>query len=99
LNVSKRLPRYPSVPVARIGRLAVDQRHQRQGLGQALLVDAIQRSLASPIAVFAAIVDAKDEQGIAFYEHCGFIRVTAISRTLFLPIDDALRRNVRPPSP
>ena len=35
----KRLPRYP-VPVALIGRLAVDRRWAGQGLGSALLADA-----------------------------------------------------------
>ena len=37
--MSKRLPRYPSVPVARVGRLAVDQAFHGQKLGGALLAD------------------------------------------------------------
>jgi len=59
--IVKKLPRYPDVPVVRIGRLAVDRRHQGAGLGAALLVDALRRSFRSPIVVFAAIVDSKDE--------------------------------------
>jgi GNAT superfamily N-acetyltransferase len=35
--LTKRLPRYPSVPVARVGRLAVDQAFHGQKLGGALL--------------------------------------------------------------
>src|SRR5207302_10436144 len=66
-SLAKRLPRYPSVPVARLGRLAVDQAYRGRKLGSALLWDAIARSLRSGIAVFALIVDAKDDQAEAFY--------------------------------
>ena len=38
---AKRLPRYPSVPVARMGRLAVDQAYRGRKLGSHLLWDAI----------------------------------------------------------
>jgi GNAT superfamily N-acetyltransferase len=40
----KKLPRYPSVPVARMGRLAVDARFKGMKLGTALLWDAIERA-------------------------------------------------------
>ncbi|MFV1967076.1 MAG: GNAT family N-acetyltransferase, partial [Pirellulaceae bacterium] len=43
-EVAKRLPRYPQVPVVRIGRLAVDKNYQGQKLGGSLLADAIARS-------------------------------------------------------
>jgi predicted GNAT family N-acyltransferase len=70
MHYGKRLPRYPSVPVARLCRLAVDQDRGRK-LGSALLWDAIQRSSRSEIAVFALVVDAKDDQAAAFYHHHG----------------------------
>jgi GNAT superfamily N-acetyltransferase len=44
-EVLKRLPRYPVLPVALVGRLAVDQRFHRKGLGGALLADAALRVL------------------------------------------------------
>lgn len=71
-ELTKKLPRYPSVPVARLGRLAVDQGYRGRKLGGALLWDAIERSLRSEIAVFAMVVDAKDDQAEAFYRHHGF---------------------------
>lgn len=37
-RLSKRLPRYPSVPAARMGRLAIDVRFQSRGLGGAVAV-------------------------------------------------------------
>ncbi len=68
----KRLPRYPSVPVARLGRLAVDQAFHGQKLGGALLADAAVRAARSEVAVFALVVDAKDDAALAFYRHHGF---------------------------
>lgn len=85
-EVSKKLPRYPSVPTVRMGRLAVDQAFKGQGLGGALLVDALERSIRSEIAAFALMVDAKDEVAAAFYRHHGFIALPEASMTLFLPL-------------
>ena len=70
--LTKRLPRYPSVPVARVGRLAVDRAFHGQKLGGALLADAAVRALRSEVAVFALVVDAKDDAAEAFYRHHGF---------------------------
>jgi hypothetical protein len=63
----KRLPRYPTVPAVRIGRLAVDQRFQRRGLGEAMLADATERALKADVAAFMLVVDAKNDQAVAFY--------------------------------
>jgi GNAT superfamily N-acetyltransferase len=71
--LSKKLPRYPVVPVARLGRLAVDVRFKGLRLGAALIWDAIDRSARSEVTVYALAVDAKDEAAEAFYKHLGFI--------------------------
>lgn len=71
-GLARRLPRYPSVPVARVGRLAVDQVFRGQGLGAALLADAAVRAVRSEVVVFAMVVDAKDDAAAAFYRHHGF---------------------------
>ena len=65
-DITKRLPRYPTLPAVRIGRLAVDLRFRGRGLGGALLADAVRRVLLAPPAVFAIVVDAKDDQAVAF---------------------------------
>ena len=57
-STGKKLPRYPTVPAVRMGRLAVDQAFMGQGLGGALLADALDRAARSEIAAFALIVDA-----------------------------------------
>ena len=73
--LAKRLPRYPSVPVARLGRLAVATDCHGRKLGAALLWDAVDRATRSELAVCALVVDAKDEQAGQFYRHYGFYRV------------------------
>ncbi|MBS4019787.1 MAG: GNAT family N-acetyltransferase [Dechloromonas sp.] len=90
-SIGKKLPRYPSVPAVRMGRLAVDQAFKGQGLGGALLADALDRAARSEIAAFAMIVDAKDETAAAFYQHHGFIALPDSPRTLFLPLATAGR--------
>ncbi len=84
--LAKKLPRYPSVPVARLGRLAVDRAYHGRKLGSALLWDAIERSLRSEIAVFALVVDAKDDQAAAFYLHHGFVSFATKPMQLVLPL-------------
>ena len=91
-EVSKKLPRYPSVPVVRVGRLAVSIDFQGQGIGSLMLFDAIDRSAKSEIGIHAIVVDAKDEQAADFYRHCGFIDLQSETLQLFLPMSDALRR-------
>jgi GNAT superfamily N-acetyltransferase len=70
-ELSKRLPR--KVPGIRLGRLAVDQRLQGQGLGELLLMDAIRRSrlVLEHVGVHALFVDAKDAKAAAFYQKYG----------------------------
>jgi predicted GNAT family N-acyltransferase len=84
--MAKRLPAYP-VPAVRIGRFAVDQSVQGQGLGEQMLVDSLSRIVgASDIsAAFAVIVDAK-EQSVGFYKKYGFIQSRNHPLTLFLPV-------------
>ena len=83
----KRLPRYPSIPVARLGRLAVDLKYQGHRLGGSLLWDALLRSSRSEIAVFGLIVDAKNDPAEAFYRHHGFVAFGSIPRQFILPLN------------
>ena len=85
-STGKKLPRYPTVPAVRMGRLAVDQEFMGQGLGGALLADALHRAARSEIAAFALIVDAKDKVAAQFYQHHGFIDLPDTPLSLFLPL-------------
>ncbi len=85
-TTAKKLPRYPSVPAVRMGRLAVDLGFRGQGLGGALLADAHDRAARAEIAAYALVVEAKDEPAADFYRHHGFIALSDSSMTLFLPL-------------
>lgn len=81
-----KLPRYPTVPVVRLGRLAIARDAQGGGLGGALLADALVRVAQSEIGAYAMVVDAKDEQAVAFYRHHGFLPLASSPLQLFLPL-------------
>lgn len=83
---AKRLPRYPVIPAALIGRLAVDQRFKGMRLGGALIIDAAKRAASSDAAIYAMIVEAKDETAKAFYEHLGFVCFRSRPMSLHLPL-------------
>lgn len=85
-SIARKMPRYPVVPAVRLGRLAVDQAVKGQGLGGALLADALHRAARSEIAAYAMLVDAKDESAVAFYLHHGFIALPDSPQSLFLPL-------------
>lgn len=83
----KGLPRYP-IPVALLGRLAVDKRAQGQGLGEHLLLDALRRvdQTAKEIGIHAIEVDAIDESAKRFYLKYGFTELRDDPRHLYLPM-------------
>ena len=81
-----RFPNFP-LPVARLARLAVELHHQRQGIGDLLLADALQRCLdiSKSIGMLGVIVDAKDERARGWYERYEFERLPDSPLTLWLP--------------
>ena len=62
------------IPVMLLGRLAVDTRHHKQGIGKGLLKDALLRTLqAADIAGIRAIkVSVLNERAREFYKRFGF---------------------------
>ncbi|CAB1071184.1 hypothetical protein D1AOALGA4SA_1121 [Olavius algarvensis Delta 1 endosymbiont] len=93
----KRLPTHYPLPILRIGRLAVDTRHQGQGIGKQLLRHSFklafqQRDTAGCVGI---VIDAKPE-AIDFYKRFGFqlidellageIRGSPPPKPMFLPI-------------
>ncbi len=86
-DVANRLPKYP-VPTAHLGRLAVDQNHQRRGLGGILLVDALKRicNLADQIGIHAVTVHALNTRARGFYRAHGFLPLCDDELHLFLPM-------------
>ena len=85
----KGLARHP-VPVLILARLAVDQNHQGNGLGKALLKDALLRTAqAADIAgIRCLLVHAKDEAARRWYEAWEFDPSPIDSYHLFLMLKD-----------
>ena len=83
----KRLPRYP-VPVAHLGRLAVDQSAQGRGLGETLLIDALARTVkvADEVGIHAVEVVAINDAARKFYAKYGFTALRDDVNHLYLPI-------------
>ena len=83
----RRLPRYP-VPVAHLGRLAVDRAAQGRGLGAFLLVDALARvdRVDRDLGIHAVAVVAIDDAARRFYLKFGFTPMADDPQHLFLPM-------------
>jgi GNAT superfamily N-acetyltransferase len=79
------------VPVMVIGRLAVDANLQGEGIGLALLRDAVLRTVqASEIAgIRAILVHAISERAQRFYERCGFAASPIDPMTLMIGVTEA----------
>jgi len=88
----KGLARHP-VPIMLLARLAVDRRWQGQGVGKALLKDAILRTLqAADIAGIRALaVHAKDEEARSFYQKFDFVPSATDPMHLFVLLKDVRR--------
>jgi predicted N-acetyltransferase YhbS len=86
------------VPVALLGRLAIDRRWQGRGLGIALLRDAVLRVIgaAGTIGVRAVLVHAISDEAKAFYERWGFRPSATDPMTLMITVEEA-RRMLGPP--
>lgn len=71
---SVKQPPHLQIPVALLGKLAVDLRHQQQGMARHLLIDAIERYLTirAHMGLNALLVDALNENAVRFYSHFGF---------------------------
>lgn len=89
---TKGLARHP-VPTMLLARLAIDNHWQNQGIGKALLRDAMQRTLqAAEIAGIRALaVHAKDEEAKRFYRHFDFVPSPSDPMHLFVLLKDVRR--------
>lgn len=88
-DLNQHLPNY-QIPVMILARFAVDTKEQGQGLGKALLKNAILKTIqASEIAgINAIMVDAKNKKVKSFYENYGFVESNIAELNLFLPINN-----------
>jgi GNAT superfamily N-acetyltransferase len=86
-EVSRKLPRHP-IPVAHLGRLAVDQGARGLRLGETLLLDALRRCVrfADELGIHAVEVYALDDDARGFYLKYGFTPLVDDGFHLYLPM-------------
>ena len=84
----KKLPRYPDIPTALLGRLARDLRFRGDGVGELLLLDALKRAARSSrqVGTYAVTVDAIDDTAAAFYVRFGFLGLAGYPKRFYLPV-------------
>jgi GNAT superfamily N-acetyltransferase len=72
------------IPAVLLARLALDRTLHGQGLGGALLADALTQIVAATRVVAArfVVVDAIDERAASFYERHGFRRIPTTDRLI-----------------
>lgn len=76
------------IPVIVLGRLAIDLTEQGNGLGRALLRDALLRvsAAAHEVGIAAILVHALNDRAKAFYIGCGFAETAVEPMTLIARI-------------
>ena len=88
-RAASKAPPYARVPVVLLGRLAVHIDCQGQGLGGALLFEALARAEKSELGIYAMIVEPKSDPAGAFYRRHGFQPTDTDPSVLFLPLASA----------
>jgi len=84
----KKLPKsYSELPTILLGRLAIDKHYKGKGLGEYLLIDALNQcvELSEKVGTLAVIVDPIDQNAESFYDRYQFINLPDSSR-MFIPI-------------
>ena len=83
-DLGRKMPKYPTVPAIRIGRLAVATPFQGRHVGSMLLMNALKRACRSDIAWAIFVVDAKNSDVAEFYRKFQFETLKSSPLSLFL---------------
>jgi GNAT superfamily N-acetyltransferase len=77
-----------SLPVIVMGRLAIDKKYHNQGLGKALLRDAMLRivNASAEVGIFAMLIHALSSSAKQFYLSCGFVESPLQPMTLMMTV-------------
>ena len=74
LPTTQSLPAYP-IPVVLLARLAIDRKHQGQGLDEKVLISALRHSVKlaeQGLPAFGLLLDVLDTDALAFYQRFDF---------------------------
>lgn len=85
-HITKRLPKYDQAPATLLGRLAVNNHYQGLGIGEYLLVSALQKSydISQLQGSLCVIVEAINQNAVNFYKKYGFIQFDDNKNNLFI---------------
>lgn len=87
-HLSRKLPpHYHNLPTILLGRLAIDDHYQSRGLGEMLLIDALNRcmEISNNLGTLAVVVDPIDKTAEIFYIKYGFIKLPGTEK-MFIPM-------------
>lgn len=93
-SATQNLPRFPTVPTARLGHLAVDRQYQGKGLGGSLIADAIINTIDSVMGAWAITAQAATPRAKLFYIKYGFYPFSKNVNTLFLPLNNDINHKI-----
>jgi GNAT superfamily N-acetyltransferase len=94
--LAKKLPRHGVLGATLIGRLAVDLKYARQGVGALMVAHAITQSLnENPAASIAVLVDALNDDAVRFYQKLSFTLLPDRGRTMFF-LRASLQKHLKP---
>ena len=94
-DLTKKAPRFGSIPAVYLSMIAVDRGHQGRGLGRILLADALSRAaaVADQVGLKAVVLDVIDDGGPeimerrrAFYADMGFRPLSSRPARMFISI-------------
>ena len=97
-HLARNAPRFGGIPAVYLSMIAIDRRHQGQGLGRILLADALNRAVAAAdqIGLKAVVLDVIEDGGPeltekrrAFYVAMGFQSLPSRSLRMFISIETA----------
>ena len=87
------------IPVMVLARLAVDSAYQKQGLGSALLRDALLRTIAAAqiAGIRAVLLHAMSDDAKRFYERAGFYECPIDPMMMMITLAE-VEKNLSPPA-
>jgi ribosomal protein S18 acetylase RimI-like enzyme len=88
-EIARKLTRMQEIPATLLGPLARSAELRGQGIGEILLIDALQKAFqnSAHVASWAVVVDAEDQEVAEFYRRYGFIPFPTRPNRLFLPMN------------
>lgn len=72
----------------KLARMGVDTKHQKQNHAQYLIFDAMKKAhqVNQSMGIQGLFLDAKNDDLVRFYQHCGFVLIPDTERVMWIPI-------------